>query len=1135
LIFRGALNLLGGDTNLYQYVSNSPNLFIDPSGLIRNLSFEIEFGGTIAPNPYVVGGFGSGGFSVGFNTLGQFYYKDRISYGFALGPYIGLGLSGSIGVNSSELQKGWSESTAVRFEGNAGFGKAVGTSFEYSPDGSLSLPKDLPKRFGGSLNWGYGIMGGLGVSKIRTYAFNTPLTTLINFYNKLTGGTWNDPHLQTLDSVGYDFQAVGEFTLVKSTTDDFEIQTRHQPWGSSTSASANSAIAIKAGGQRIALYANQTNPLLINGTAVTLPEGGLYAVGQNLITRQGGQYQIFTASNDLIQVNNRGTWLNINIGLGDNRKGKVIGLLGNFNDNRNDDFALRDGTVIGGTISDTRLYGDYAASWRITQANSLFTYASGQSTTTFTDLTFPRNIITTASLTPEQRAAAEQTARNAGITDPDVLEDIILDIFLSNGNTSFIQEAINGATNQQRIETVNSTNTLVNPDGLGPQHFLVKSAVIPYVIRFSNNAAPGTTSVALVTISQTLDADLDLNTLSLDDISFGAITLNVPNGSQNFSQRLDLRNTRNVFIDVNAGLNIATRVLTWSFTAIDPETGNEASASLGFLPVNDSSGAGQGFVGYSIQPKATSATNSRIDAKASIAFNGAAPIQTTAVFNTLDAEAPSSQVSVLPSVSEPTFSVSWTGADQGSGIAFYDIYVRVDNGSFALWQDDVTTTSEIYTGQIGKTYSFYSVATDRLGLREDAPSQPDATTLTAYPTITLAVSYGNSVGEDGSNNLVYTFSRSEPRTSALTVNYTLAGSATLGTDYTGIAATPATKTITFAAGVATATLTVDPTADTTIEPDETVALTLAAGTGYTIGTTAAVVGTILDDDQIVSLAVAPASSSEDGSGNLIYTFSRNANGALNRALTVNYTLAGSATLGTDYTGIAATPATKTITFAAGVATATLTVDPTADTTIEPYETVALTLAAGTGYTIGTTAAVVGTITNDDFIGTATSDVLIGTAAADYIDGLAGADTLTGNAGADRFAFRFSHSSLTAPDRITDFAFGTDKIVLVSPSGSPLPLPTAFSRAADNASATILLQLATTAFTDANGALANNQPLAADAATLVRATNPAIAGTYLLINDNIAALNSSNDLLINLTGHSGTLPSLGTIAPNLAFV
>jgi hypothetical protein len=54
-----------------------------------------------------------------------------------------------------------------------------------------------------------------------------------------------------------------------------------------------------------------------------------------------------------------------------------------------------------------------------------------------------------------------------------------------------------------------------------------------------------------------------------------------------------------------------------------------------------------------------------------------------------------------------------------------------------------------------------------------------------------------------------------------------------------------------------------------------------------------------------------------------------------------------------------------ITFAAGSATAALTVDPTADATVEPDETVALSLAAGSGYIIGTSASVVGTITNDD--------------------------------------------------------------------------------------------------------------------------------------------------------------------------
>ena len=115
------------------------------------------------------------------------------------------------------------------------------------------------------------------------------------------------------------------------------------------------------------------------------------------------------------------------------------------------------------------------------------------------------------------------------------------------------------------------------------------------------------------------------------------------------------------------------------------------------------------------------------------------------------------------------------------------------------------------------------------------------------PRITLAIS-PDSVREDGTANLIYTFARTGPTTSALAVNYTVAGTATLGIDYTGIAATPATKTVIFAANAATATVIVDPTTDVEIEPDETVALTLAAGSGYSIGTTAAVVGTILNDD-----------------------------------------------------------------------------------------------------------------------------------------------------------------------------------------------------------------------------------------------------------------------------------------------
>ena len=210
-----------------------------------------------------------------------------------------------------------------------------------------------------------------------------------------------------------------------------------------------------------------------------------------------------------------------------------------------------------------------------------------------------------------------------------------------------------------------------------------------------------------------------------------------------------------------------------------------------------------------------------------------------------------------------------------------------------------------------------------------------------------------SVAEDGAANLIYTFTAHGVTSGALTVNYSIAGTATSGTDYTGAAGT-----VSFAAGSSTATVTVDPTPDATVEPDETVILTVTAGTGYNVASPGAATGTITNDDTDVSVAVAPASVPEDGASNLIYTFTRN--GVTSGALTVNYSIGGTATSGTDYTG-----ATGTVSFAAGNSTATVTVDPTPDTTVEPDETVILTVAAGVGYNVGSPSAATGTIANDD--------------------------------------------------------------------------------------------------------------------------------------------------------------------------
>jgi Ca2+-binding RTX toxin-like protein len=306
-----------------------------------------------------------------------------------------------------------------------------------------------------------------------------------------------------------------------------------------------------------------------------------------------------------------------------------------------------------------------------------------------------------------------------------------------------------------------------------------------------------------------------------------------------------------------------------------------------------------------------------------------------------------------------------------------------------------------------------------------------------FPSITLAVSPTN-VTEDGTANLVYTFTRTGLITNPLNVNYTIGGTATNGTDYATI-----TNSVIFAANSATATVTVNPTADTIIENNETVALTLATGTGYTIGTTTAVTGTITNDDgPIISLGLNYSAISEDSPSNFIYTFTRT--GATTNALIVNYSIAGTA-LSTDYTG--ATPGTnQTISFAAGSATATLTLDPTADTTLEPNETVTLQLVSGIGYTIVTTAAQTATIINDDntrnqkgtngnsillgknysdyLTGGTGNDILNGAGNGDYLTGAAGNDTLTGGSGSDTFFFANANLGI---DTITDFTPNEDTI------------------------------------------------------------------------------------------------------------
>jgi len=254
------------------------------------------------------------------------------------------------------------------------------------------------------------------------------------------------------------------------------------------------------------------------------------------------------------------------------------------------------------------------------------------------------------------------------------------------------------------------------------------------------------------------------------------------------------------------------------------------------------------------------------------------------------------------------------------------------------------------------------------------PSAASGTITNDDTDVSVAVSPG-SVSEDGATNLVYTFTRAGVTTNSLTVNFSVGGTADFGAspnDYTQTGATsftPPTGTVTFTSGSSTAMITVDPEADSTVESDETVVLTVTSGIGYNVASPSSATGTIANDDANVSLTVSPASVTEDGATNLVYTFVRT--GFTGGALTVNFTVGGTADFGAspnDYTQTGATtftPSTGTVTFGAGSSMAMVTVDPETDTTAESDETVVITLAPGAGYNVVTPSSAMGTILNDD--------------------------------------------------------------------------------------------------------------------------------------------------------------------------
>jgi hypothetical protein len=329
------------------------------------------------------------------------------------------------------------------------------------------------------------------------------------------------------------------------------------------------------------------------------------------------------------------------------------------------------------------------------------------------------------------------------------------------------------------------------------------------------------------------------------------------------------------------------------------------------------------------------------------------------------------------------------------GSTFVDIPTAPIDDKLVEGDEDITIvlekTEELQIGRerLSPTYSLGNNYYAKVKIVDnDVPTSP---------TILVAATNPNATEFDGSPYFISTppgvfrIIRTGDTTSAVTVNYTLGGTATNGVDYNkdypnGSNYNKLTGTATIAAGEAFKEIDIYPVDDKLVEGDEDVILTLtAAPTSYALGTATAKV-TIVDKPTISIEATSAFTGETISSVPTIPGIFRIARtGSTTSAVTVNYTISGTATNGVDYNNL-----TGSTTIAAGTAFTDINITPIYDNIVEGNEDITLTLSAApsSGYDLGTETAKVTIVdpldfatepfpylTRNDFNGDGKSDIL----------------------------------------------------------------------------------------------------------------------------------------------------------------
>lgn len=271
-----------------------------------------------------------------------------------------------------------------------------------------------------------------------------------------------DPHVTTINGINYDFQAAGEFTILRNEDTRFELQARQTPvltsftpganpyTGLASCVSLNTAVALRVGKHRVTYQtpagasANEKRlELRVDGERVD-PREGRDLGGGNLInkTTEAGELVVQMADDTRVVViplfwTSQGYWyLDVQVFNTSAREGVMGPILpGEWLPRAPDgmSFGPKPASLLD---RHQQLNHKFADAWRVNGSTSLFDYPAGATTADFTDVNWPPESgqsCTSTTLTapvPRVEEPRPDLAKRAcrGIKDKAILRNCIFDV-----------------------------------------------------------------------------------------------------------------------------------------------------------------------------------------------------------------------------------------------------------------------------------------------------------------------------------------------------------------------------------------------------------------------------------------------------------------------------------------------------------------------------------------------------------------------------------------------------------------------------------------------------------------------------------------------------------------------------------